>query len=164
MVYQPKRHYSWGGRNQKVSAQLVGEHFEKLEAKYGAVTKENFLQSATPEDSPMHKLFEWDNEKAAGLYRLQQANVIINSIRVEVKTDDKEIKHINAYVNTEPSGNGNAQFISIHKAMSDTQTKEHVISEVIKDLNYIKSKYERFLWFADVVDTINKFIENNKAV
>ena len=65
MVYE----YSWSGYEQKVSAQIVGEHLKTLEAKHGRVTRELLLDSAKDKESPVHSLFEWDDTKAAEKFR-----------------------------------------------------------------------------------------------
>ena len=74
MVYKPKNNYSWGdGWSPNLDANIVGGVVEKIEAEHGAVTKELLLEESRPEDSATHSIFEWDNDKAAESWRLQQA-------------------------------------------------------------------------------------------
>ena len=49
--------YSYKGFNFPVPAQVAGEEIEKIERQYGAATKENILDSARSEDSPLHPIF-----------------------------------------------------------------------------------------------------------
>ena len=47
-----------------------------------AEQKAELVRRSRPKDSPTHKLFQWDDGKAAALYRLDQAGKIIMSVRV----------------------------------------------------------------------------------
>lgn len=163
MVYQTKRKYSWGGIPMKTSAQAVGEHLENLEQKHGAITKQLFLDSARPEESPMHGLFEWDDQRAAEKWRLQQANIIINSLRIDVVSENNETVKLNAFVNTEKRGNGKASFINIQKAMSAEDTRTHVLQDALRDLEWIRRKYDKFQWFSQVAQSIDDFILEQKG-
>lgn len=161
MVFQEKRIYSWNGPQRKVSAQKVGEHLEEIEQRDGTVTKEAFLESARPSDSPMHPLFEWNDKKAAEKWRLQQSNQIINCLLVEVvdeSGDEPEVRTLNAYVNIEKRGNGKASFINIRSAASNAETRDHVIDNALRDLRWIQRKYDDFLWFSSISASIDDFI------
>lgn len=147
----------------KTSAQTVGEHLEDLEQKHGSITKQMFLDSARPEESPIHDLFEWDDQKAAEKWRLQQANIIINSLRIEVVTENNETTRINAFVNTEKRGNGKASFINIQSAMSNDKTRDHVLRDALRDLEWLRRKYDKFQWFSQIAQSIDTFIAEQKG-
>ena len=158
MIYQPKHKYVWGGRAYSVSAQKVGEHLEMLEAQYGAVTRENFLESAAPEDSPFHKLFEWNDEKAAGLYRLQQSTQIINAVCIEVETDMGGIKKVDAYVNVKERGAEKAQYVNITTAMSQKDTRDTALKNAMLEMSWFRKKYESQKWYAQLKQPIEQFL------
>lgn len=158
MVYQEKKHYVWGGRSYGVSAQKIGEHFEMLESKHGSVTRENFLDSATPEDSPFHKLFEWDDEKAAGLYRLQQSNQIINALCVKVETESGDTRKINAFVNRKNRDSQEAEYINIQRCMSTPETKDVALNNARLELKWFKNKYKAYQWYASLEQPIDAFL------
>lgn len=166
MVFEHKKVYSWAGMERKVSAQKVGEHLEAIEQRDGAVTKESFLESARPIVSPMHPLFEWDDEKAAEKYRLQQSNQIINSLRIEVVNasgDEQEARYLSAYVNIENRGNGKAQFINIQSAMGQEETKDQVFANALRDLRWLQNKYGNFVWFAPIAEQIALFLDEQEG-
>lgn len=160
MVYQGKRIYTYGGRTYSVPAQKVGEHFEKLEEEFGAVTRENFLESATPEDSPFHKLFEWNNDKAANLYRLQQSNQIINAVCVKIETESGETREVNAFVNTEKRGNGEAKYINLQKCMEKEETRKTALENAKLELGWFRAKYKNYQWYLSIKEPIDQFLES----
>ena len=62
-----------------VKAEVAGEVMQRLESE-GRLTPANLVDEARPEESPMHKAFEWDDAKAAENYRRQQATQMMSSV------------------------------------------------------------------------------------
>lgn len=153
MVYE----YSWNGMERAVPAEKVADHLRKLEKKHGEVTKELFLESARSERSAMHKLFEWDDTKAAEKYRLHQATVIIASIRVTVIEEENEPIVTRAFVQCGQTPGG---YLNIEKALSEEDTKRQVLEEAKKEARWFVSKYESLQELASVIDAMNKFLKS----
>lgn len=155
MVYE----YSWSGIERAVSAEKVAKHIGKLEKKYGEVTSDIFLDSARSESSEMHKLFEWDDTKAAENWRLQQARTIISSIRVTTVTEDTEPIITRAYVQYEAKKSG---YVSIQKAMEDEDKRDSVLEQARKELSWFAEKYKSLEELSAVIDAINAFMEGTQ--
>lgn len=152
MVYE----YSWSGPERAVEAWKVAEHIKHLESQYGEVTSKIFLESARDESSEMHNLFEWDDTKAAEQWRVQQASVIISSIRVNVVEEEKEPIKTRAYVQYEPRQSG---YISVGKALSEEDKRHKVIAQARKEASWFIEKYKAFEELADVIDAMNGFLK-----
>lgn len=148
--------YSWKGPSRPVTAEAVANHIKKLEAQYGEVTREIFLESARPEDSEMHKLFEWDDAKAAEQYRLHQASVIICS--VQVTTNEESCKPIitRAFVQTSETATG---YVNIHRAMSEDDKRAEVIERAKAEARWFISKYQAFEELADLIEAMSRIVE-----
>lgn len=155
MVYK----YSWSGPDRAVSAEKVGNHLRKLEEQNGTVTSEMFLESARSEDSEMHCLFEWNDPTAAEAFRLQQARVIIASLRVTVEEEEEEVEPVivRAFVKTDEEQKG---YINISKAMSDEDMRNSVLEDAKKELAWFVNKYNSLKELSGVFDAINKFMED----
>jgi len=67
---------------------------DQLQAVYdehGRLTPAAVVDTARPEDHPLHARFEWDNAVAGEAYRLEQARRLIRSVRVIYReADEKE--------------------------------------------------------------------------
>ncbi len=76
--------YEWvKTRGYKIDAQLVGETVERIARDSGGLAPPRALWlEATPDEHPLHRMFEWDNARAADGYRDDQARRIISSLRV----------------------------------------------------------------------------------
>jgi len=62
----------------------------RIQEKYGSITPENLVEAARSKKSILHAAFEWDDNKAAEHYRLQQARSFINNIEVTIVSDGEE--------------------------------------------------------------------------
>lgn len=154
---ETSKNYFWDKRTHNVRAEVVGAVFEELEEEFGDVTAENFLDVSRPEESPTHRMFEWDDDRAAENYRLHQARTIINDLRIEVVTEDKSLK-IPAYVNVVKKEDGTARYQNAPRAFEAVETREIVLKRAKNELRMFTIKYATFIEFAKVIDAINEVI------
>ncbi len=61
-------------------ARVVAGVLDQLVSRDGRVTPESFLDAATPDESPLHRFFEWDDSRAAREHRLHQARQIVRTV------------------------------------------------------------------------------------
>ena len=81
--------YKWKleGLGKGVDVTLVVEELTRLQEVNRILTPEVVVRAAEDNNSILHKLFEWDENKAAYNWRLQQARTILNNIEVTIITD-----------------------------------------------------------------------------
>tara|TARA_R100001082_G_C4245518_1_gene109240 strand:+ start:61 stop:555 length:495 start_codon:yes stop_codon:yes gene_type:complete len=89
--------------SKEVKAQTVGEQLETIQQENGKVTAHLVLDHARPISSPLHPIFQWDDEQAAEQYRLHQARNLIRSIEVVKPEGTNEpvyvhVKAVEAYL------------------------------------------------------------------
>lgn len=70
-------------------ARIIGPVLQEL-AGAGDVTAAAIVQAAHSPNSPLRRFFEWDDKRAAGLYREGQAREMIQSVRVRFVSEGKE--------------------------------------------------------------------------
>lgn len=136
--------YNWiqASYAKHIPAQAAIAELERIESIFGGLTAENVLKASEPADSLFHKLFTWDDQKAAFNYRLQEARHIINNIEIVVVSDGST-RNIPVFeiVKTQ-SGN-------VYKSISDLSTDEisQVRSKAVTALNYWKNKLSTYKEF-----------------
>ena len=87
MEYQAVRGSHFSNRD----AKLIGPCLQRLgESHNDELTPELVVAEARRKTSPLHSYFEWDDAKAANLYRLKQAREILRSITVILVTHKGE--------------------------------------------------------------------------
>lgn len=95
-----KYKYGWSNRRFPVAAQVFGEFYYALRKR----TPEELVQAARSKRSPVHKLFEWNDKRAAHEMRLVQARVMINSLQVEIITPKGKPGQVLAFIRSSNHG------------------------------------------------------------
>lgn len=146
--------YKWKYYKYSVDANVVGKALEDIEKESGEVTAELLLKKATPKDSELHTLFEWDNKKAAGEWRLHQARQIIGAVAVVYEEEKEEPITTRAFVNV--GDVHKASFVNTAKAMSDEETRTVVLKHALDELKAFKAKYAGLNELAIIFTEIDK--------
>lgn len=146
--------YKWklAGLGKGVDVALVVEELTRLQKVNRILTPEVVVRAAEDNNSILHKLFEWDDNKAAYNWRLQQARTILNNIEVTIITDGEPREIAVFEVTTRSEG---------YKSV-DTFTNEDVDfvrASILRQLNTMKSKLKTYKEFDKVLFYINKAIE-----
>lgn len=149
-VYKWKGFVSFG-----VAAQVAGEELERIRRKYdGRLVQEDIVREAEKVRSPLHKAFEWNNEKAAHLYRLNQAGDLIRNIVVVNVGKGGDKQTIRAFVNV--GVDDDRHYTSIAHAMSDDELRRQVIGEAWDELKAWKEKYKELVEFSKLFSVIEE--------
>jgi len=146
--------YKWKleGLGKGVDVALVVEELTRLQKVNRILTPEVVVRAAENSESVLHKLFEWDDNKAAYNWRLQQARTILNNIEVTIITDGEPREIAVFEVTTRSEG---------YKSV-DTFTNEDVDfvrASILRQLNTMKSKLKTYKEFDKVLFFIDKAIE-----
>lgn len=146
--------YKWklAGLGKGVDVALVVEELTRLQKVNRILTPEVVVRAAEDNNSILHKLFEWDDNKAAYNWRLQQARTILNNIEVTIITDGEPREIAVFEVTTRSEG---------YKSV-DTFTNEDVDfvrASILRQLNTMKSKLKTYKEFEKVLFYIDKAIE-----
>lgn len=162
MVYQPKNSYSWNDDYKlNIDPNIVGGVLEQLEAENGKVTADDFLEFSRPEESPTHSIFEWDDTKAAELWRHTQSRTTINNLRVEYANADGERVKVSAFIKTSVPGS-NTAYENIQMALSDEEKKEIVLARIQKELDSFIIRNRHIEELADILEASAKKLRGVK--
>lgn len=141
-------------------AQAYGAFLTKLQAEGdGVLLTANIVEAAKPEESPIHKEFEWDDSYAADLYRMEQARRLARNI-VRVELVDGEEKRIRAFVNVDFSeddspGNKTA-YIDIETVARSPRMREQIIKRALAELVRWKKQYAGYQELEEIFGLIEK--------
>ena len=146
--------YKWkiAGLGKGVDVALVVEELTRLQEVNRILTPEVVVRAAEDNNSILHKLFEWDENKAAYNWRLQQARTILNNIEVTIITDGEPREIAVFEVTTRSEG---------YKSV-DTLTNEDIDfirANTLRQLNTMKHKLKTYKEFDKVLFYIDKAIE-----
>ena len=140
-----------------VKADVVGKEIERLENEYDGVTPEVLVDEARKKRSPLHACFEWDDRKAAGKYRLDQARYILREIEVVIEREDAEPLVIRAFHHVETVEQGK-YYTTVSKAYENELLWQQVKAQAISEIKSWQKKYQTITEFEVVFDAIAKLV------
>lgn len=172
MVYKWKNP-GYGVVDFNVEANVVGECLAEIEAMYGSISVDNFLEYSRPEDSKTHSLLEWEDSVAAELWRKKQAHVIITNIVIveetpitkEVETEieadiiEATFNEYPAFLNINPKRIDSGIFVNSNVALSNEETRNIVLRRALNELRMFKNKYNTLKELAEVFQAIDDVLK-----
>lgn len=129
-------------------AQNVGELLDSLRNEQGYLKTQAVLDDAKDKNSPLHKYFEWDIEKSANKWRLQQARNIIGSVVEIVIIQKKEMPQrsfhsVQTQMDTDNKGEGKV-YITIQDAIENDNYRKQLITKIITSLENLTFTMKMF--------------------
>lgn len=143
----------------------IREVLETIAAEHGGnLTPEMVVEFARPKDSPLHKHFEWNNQKAAAEFRLAQAGMLIRRVKVTYEpTEGREIR-VRAFHNVRPSKDDSSRergsYVTLESALSIPDYKAQIIAAAKRDANAFRSKYSALQEVEKVIGAIDEIFPN----
>lgn len=140
----------------KFSKEVIGEILEVEQT--DGLTAENLLEKAKSESSNLHNLFEWDNTIAGEKFRVIQARLLINEVKILV--DDKEIYAFeNVRVNVIDENDevsSSRKYKSIAEVMTKDEYRNQMVKSAFENLKYWEQKYKDFSELKPIFVSIDK--------
>lgn len=152
--------YEWKikGFGKGVEVNTVVQEFDRITTVYGVLTPEIILSEADKPESILHTFFQWEDDKAAHAYRLQQARQLLNNIEINIISSGEE-RTIGAYeVVTAPEGRTYKNVDVLTKDEAD-----EVRQSTLVELNRTKQKLAFFSKFKKPIEYIDQAIEELKT-
>src|SRR6185437_1323639 len=154
-----------GSRYSNKDAAKIGPALQTL-SEEGAVTPRDVVDAARSSNSPLHDYFEWNDKKAADLFRVEQARNMLRSIRVRY-IEDGAPKEARAFQVVSGTGwkDEPRQYRSFEVLYGDSAFAANMMDNAIADLATFKRRYEPYvdLWirfgdlFQGVMNQISEF-------
>ena len=141
-----------GSRLRKADAEVLGKAFERLKAS-GPLTADRVLEEAMSARSPLHKFFEWDNEKAAHKFRLEQARRLIRSIEIVIEDAKGKSVPMRAYYSVKDA-EGQRNYEPMAFVFSSPDLADQVIQEAVSQLEAWKVKYAKYTWARQAIPKV----------
>ena len=146
---------------------------EGVRLRHGILTPEILLNEAENPQNPLHKYFQWNNEKAAHEYRLIQARALIQRVTVKIADpeDGEKMITIRSYVSL-PGERKDGQYRHIAEVLSNEDMKAQYIESVREELSAFKHKMqnisqvitEKFDDLMNELEATQKSFKRKKAV
>jgi hypothetical protein len=158
--------YAWreGYSFSRLNPQKCGERILKIaRAHNGNLEPWHVVEDAMDSDSPLHNGFEWDNDMAAEKYRLEQARLIVRSIRVvyEKPTNGNPGKISRLFVHVQnPDENEESECLSAYvttdRLLANPRLRQQAVEEAHILLLGVKHRFKELSELGAVFHEIDK--------
>ena len=153
------KEYQWKlkGIGKKIDADEAVSELQRITGVYGRLTPDVVVNEAAKPESPLHPLFQWDDDKAAHQWRLQQARVFINNIEVTVISAGEPVT-VGAYeIVNKDDGYRHIETFTIDEM-------KVVKDSAIRELIYVNKKLKTYNEFLKASQNIQYAIEELQQV
>lgn len=121
-----------------IPAQAAGEELDRIYEEKGELQARDVVNESRPETAPLHPLFEWDDPKAAELYREQQARNIIGCIVTVQDSEKSGLTQVRAFVHVAES------YRPTQIVVSEKDLREELVRTALKDAEAFQRRLETF--------------------
>jgi hypothetical protein len=135
------------GRVKRAGPQRIGEALEAIRvANAGELHPQAVVEGARPPESLLHRYFEWNDQKAADAYRVDQARALIRSIRV-IDDDDRSRP---AFVSIR--ADAGVAYRSIEDVLSNGDLRDRLLAQAQRDLDAWTARYRELREIVELVE------------
>lgn len=148
--------YSWrDNARYNVQAAVFASVVEQLEEANGVATPEALVEAARPPESPIHRMFNWNDAAAAELYRADQARRALSSLRVSVRMEEgPRTEPVVAFVSVNRGESGRG-YVNSQTVMADPVMRESCLEEARRALAGWRRRYQHLSELSGVFAAID---------
>ena len=141
--------------------QVVIRELNRLAAENGGVLKpERVVASASANESPLHKYFEWDDTKAAAEHRIQQARELIRVVvQYQGPPSESVLTRVFVSLTTDRRDGGYRVMTDV---MSDEVMRARLLRDALEEMRRFETKYAKLKELARVIEAIQS-VQNSVA-
>lgn len=121
------------------------------EANGGTLHPEDVVDAARSETSPLHNSFTWDDDEAAGKWRLHQARQLISATVIYQPQQDGSLRVVPAFVSIrEDRTKDGPGYRLMATVLADEDLRSRLLRDARADMLAFKAKYRRLEELASV--------------
>lgn len=149
--------YKWrasdGGRA-GVKAQVAGEFMKTIRDSEGKVTPHLVVKHARATQSPIHKLFEWNDKKGAEKWRVVQARDLLGALVVVLPNQvGKESPRAFLAIGDRATP---TDYMPLDKVIGDKELRAEALQHALQDFQILRARYNQLTELAKVWKEVNK--------
>lgn len=133
-----------------IPAQEAGEELDRIYQDRGKLDAADVVDESRPVEAVLHPCFEWDDPKAAELYRQQQARNIINCVVTVKETKGGGEVTTRAYEHVQGA------YHPINVIFQCMDKSEELLQTAFRELQAFRKRFQTISELAPVFDAIDK--------
>lgn len=146
-----------GSRLTAEQAQRYGERVLELYAEHHQITKDAVLADATKRRSPLHDFFEWDDQAASHLFRLDQARYLLRSLEIRVARvvhgEEQQVPVRLFHMVKEKNGEEHRFLVTLQDAQEDPEQFDQIVADALRGLVAYVRKHRVLTQLSGIIDS-----------
>jgi hypothetical protein len=134
---------------------VIAELHRVADENEGILRPRDVVDEATPEESPLHPHFEWEDEIAADKFRLFQAAHLIRRVRVVQETKSGEKVSVRAFVSLPSDRNDGGGYRSL-VAVRESGGMGELLAAAKAELAAFRNRYAKLEELGNVFHAIDE--------
>jgi len=119
-----------------IDANVAGNELLRIRGEHQRLTSEIIINESRDKNAILHQCFEWQDDKAAELWRKQQARHLVkNLVVVHVEGAEKEHQEVRAFVHIEK------EYKPLDVVLKVPAYTSEMLADALKDFEIFKQKY-----------------------
>lgn len=145
--------FSWAEDSRKPSryATVFGTALDEIKNGTGRYKAAAIVEYARPATSPIHEMFEWNDEIAGEKYRKIQARSYVNDLVVEIVSNGKSVSMPVAF----SFGPGDGYTDSRH-VMETAELRQRLVAQALKEANSWRTRWKHLNELSNVFAAIEE--------
>ena len=127
------------------------EELQRLYDTHGQLTPQVVLTAARSPKSPLHMEFDWDEKSAANSWRLEQAQRLIQRVKVKYVDRSGEETHVRAFVSLPNQEGPGRNYQPVEDVVHDEFARRLLLGDMQREWQALKRRYDRFDEFAQMI-------------
>ena len=117
---------------------------QQVSKRVGRIDPEALLRDARLPSSPLHDSIEWNDRKAAHLYRLEQVRYIVRSLVHDKDDEGNKMPPVRVFqcLENEEARWKPGEYVQTLTAMSNAEQRAKILQQAIQDIEELKEKYK----------------------
>ncbi len=146
--------YKWRSDSRfPIGAQIAAERLNGIKAVHGELTPQVVVEDASNVGSPLHRCFEWNDDKAAHQFRLSQARKLIGSIVVAQIEDRPLGEEVRAFVHLTAEA---SRYEAVEVVMRNVDMRGEVLDRARREIALWRARYAAYDEFAMLIAEIDR--------
>jgi len=141
---------------EKFTPDVIDEVLE-VQEKFG-LTADNLIKRASKKSSSLYNFFDWDNTSAGDKWRLHQARMLINEIKVIV--EDKEMyafENVNVSIvdKTPKDKFSSREYKPVVEIINNVDFRRQLIQRALTEVKYWKERHSELIELNPIFSSID---------
>jgi hypothetical protein len=135
----------------------------------GRLNPDAIVEAATPEDSPLHEFFTWDDNEAGKRLRRIEATFLIRRVRLSIiraTADQREVTFtaIRQFHSRPSMRLPDGGYEPIEAIMSDPIKRAELLEQALKELHALEKKYKELSELSALFDELHRLMGKEEVI